>query len=353
MKLLIAIFIFIGAWVPGQSFAQDSGSREISTWEEREINLSEFQVEKSEKSDAAVLEDELLTTKKGRVYTLRGSGIDSGAVSKMREMTSDQQKNFQDIRLNILQRMAGILDSQSLTIGVGIATKNKLMGLFKKKDPTAVPQSVRELGMLSIDKILNSLNAKFWSESAKIADSKEVTFFMNPAGQFSISMGKFGMGRAAGVTFAIGYNKTTDLLFLDILGNMDKIRSGFVVFGGLKVLTGFHFDSSETANTRFKTQTGETFFPIILPAWEATGKDFYSFGVSTAIGLPPPPITDLFTYKMDTKRTRLLRLGITTVPLWMLVYNSLKRINAPSELLLKFAKKANMDLSLIRCANIF
>ncbi len=353
MKIFAAIIIMTWAFVPGLCFAQEPSNAPDPSWEVRETNLTEVSVEAIDGADLIHLDDETLTTKKGRSYTLRGVDVDSLSISKMRQLSPEQQKNFQEIRLNILKRMTAILDSQSLTIGAGIATKNKLMGLFKKKDPSRVQQTVREVGMLSVEKILNSINAKFWTESVKIADAKEVTFFMTPLGQISLGLPKVAVGGSLGVTFAIGYNKVNDVMFLDILANMERLRSGFVVFAGFKVLTGLHFDSSVKSAARFKAQRGETFFPIVIPAWDGTGADYYSFGVSTAVGLPPPPITELFTYKMNTQRMRLLRLGITTVPLWTLVYNSLKGLNASKELLLKFAKKANMDLSILSCASTF
>lgn len=362
MKFLLVLFICMGAVMPQVSYAQIDGETDPrdAVWEMRETALDLYEIQAEKVPEKAILPDETITTKKGRVFTLHGAEIEPEHLDRFLEMPEEKQRNFQEIRLAVLARAAAILNTQSLTIGAAIATQRKLVGLFKKKsaeeistEPTEKPK-LRDLGAVSIEKILNNLNKKFWVESAKVGEAKEVSFYIKPTGHVVLALGKAKAGGAIGAALAIGYNKETDVVFLDVIASYEKVKSGLVGLVAFKLLAGFDFDASQEPAKLMRIQRGETSYPILVPFWEGTGKQHYSLGASLfTLSVPPVPFTDAFHYRNTDNKIRLLRLGINTMPLWELVYNSLKKINASEKLLTKYAEKARVGVFARTCSDIF
>lgn len=361
MKFVLVLFICMGAVMPQFSYAQidEKAENRTESWEIHEEALEKYDIKVEETLNKAIIPDEAITTKKGRVFTLHGADIDTESIIRFQEMPPEKQKNFQEIRLAVLSRAAAILNTQSLTIGFAIATAQKITGIFKKRTERAVeaPQekpSLRDLGAVSIEKILNNLNKKFWNESAKVGEAKEVSFYIKPTGHVVLSLSKAKAGGVLGAALAIGYNKETDVVFLDVIASYEKVKSGFVGLIAFKLLAGFDFDASTEPAKLFRLQRGETSYPMLVPFWEGTGKKHYSLGASLlTASIPPVPFTDAFHYRNSDNKIRLLRLGINTLPLWELVYNSLRRINASEALLDKYAQKARVGVYANTCSRLF
>jgi hypothetical protein len=368
MKCLFTLFICIGAAWPMYSYAQlDRGDQESAeAWDVRESALEVYEVKTETPADASTLADEEIVTKKGVKFTLRGNFIDKESQLRLSELPIEKQKNFHQIRLTLITRMAAILNSQRLTIGVAIATKDKIVALFKKKNladdklveniegqlPVVKP-TLREQGQLSVEKILNNINHKFWSEAANVADAKEVTVYLNPTGHVVLTLPKMKAGAGVGALLGIGYNKETDVLFLDILATFEKIKSGFAAQVVVKALFGVEFNSNTEKAPLFKVQRGERHYPVMVPIWEGKGPGVYTAGVSLALSIPTAPFTDPFHYRTEFKKVRLLRLGINTLPLWTLVYNAFSRVHASEKILERFEKKARLGVYANSCPRLF
>jgi hypothetical protein len=361
MKCLLTLIICMGAAWPMSSYAQFEDSHRYEQWEVRESELETYEIKTEGPSTDTLLADEEIVTKKGQKFVLHGEAIDKVSLQRLRDLSPEKQANFHQIRRTILTRFAAVLNSQRLTIGAAVVTVGKIVSLFKKKNITEAaevqePQqkpTLRELGAVSIETILNNMNKKFWSEAANVGGAKEVTLYINPMGHVILALPKIKAGGAIGFAFGIGYVKETDVLFLDVLANVEKVKSGFATLVAAKVNIALDFNSNETRTPLFKVQKGEIVYPMLVPFWEGTGKGVYTVGFSFTASLPPTPFTDAFQYRTDSKRIRVLRLGINTLPMWTLVYNSLQRIRAPEKVVLRYQEKARLGIFANSCPRIF
>lgn len=359
MKRLLTLFICLGASMPMLSHAQlGMGDEKSDSWELRESPLEVYELKNPEPlAEAESLVDEEIVTKKGVKFTLHGNFIDPESRSRLNELTPEQQKNFHQIRLTIIQRMAAILNSQSLSIGAAIATKDKIVGLYQKIRKTegdiavkAEKLTLRQTGVVSVERILNNINHKFWSEAANVGDAKEVTLYITPVGQAVLAIPKVKLGGVMGMSLGIGYIKATDVLFVEVLGYVEKVKSGFIGSVAAKVLVGLSFDSNEKIAPAFKAQVGEVYHPAVVPLWEGGAKGIYTAGVAAGISLPPG---DAFFYRSESKKFRFIRLGISTVPMWTMVYRAFQRMHAPEKLLIRFEEKARLGVFANSCSRLF
>lgn len=363
MKCLFTLFICIGAAWPMFSYAQIEGGGPSDAWEIRESQLESYEVRTELLPSDLELADEEIVTKKGNKFVLHGDAVDKSSLLRLRELPTEKQENFHQIRRTVISRFAAILNSQRLTIGAAIATKNKIVGIFKKKNagdaeesPAQEPtpkQTLRELGAVSVETILNNINKKFWSEAANVGGAKEVTLYLNPMGHVILAIPKVKVGGALGASIGIGYVKETDVLFIDVLANVEKVKAGFATMLAAKVNVLIQFDAAEEKTVLLKPVNGERKYPMLVPFWEGTGRGKYSVGFSLTASVPPTPFTDAFHYRTDSKSIRLLRLGITTLPMWTLVYNALQRIHAPEKLILRYQEKARLGVFANSCPRIF
>ena len=362
MKRLLTLFICIGAAWPMFSYAQTEGGDKSESWEVRESDLETYEVKAENTQETVPLADEEILTKKGTKFTLYADQIEPASIERFHEMSEDKQKSFHQARLRILSRMAAILNSQRLTIGFGMATKNKLTGMFKKRETSlenseqqAVPPKValREMALVPIEKILNNINNMFWREASKVGDAKEVTLYLNPAGQAVLLLPSVKVGGALGLMLGVGYNKDTDVLFLDVMATIEKAQSGFAALVAVKLLVGLEFDTRPEQTRLFKARRGEVYYPMFVPFWDGTGPNHYTAGVSLVASLPPPPFSNPFHFRTDFRKILIARLGISTAPLWNMVYQSLKRIPVSEKLLTHFEQKARIGVFANSCPRLF
>jgi hypothetical protein len=335
------------------SSAQEDNRGASDSYELVERDVEEFEV-KTQETPQNKIPDEIYYTKKGRSYTISNSHIDAGTLSKFDSLSEDKRKNFHHIRNKILQRFATFLDGQSLAIGVGVMTKNKLVGLFKKKDKTApvVKRTVREHGILSVQKMLESLNQKLWLESRNVAFAKEVTFFVNPLGQIILGIPKKGAGGALGFTLAFGFQKETDTMFMDVLADFEKLKSGFVAFAGARLKVGLNFDSSENPGKIGQWMRTEVNNPILVPVWEGKGATNYALGGSLAVALPPMPV-DIFHYRNTALKFRILRIPFSTKALWMMMTQALAKVSTRQGIIDLFEEKVRSGFLVYSCDRLF
>lgn len=360
MKCLLTLILCMGAAWPTLSYAQYEDSARYEQWEVRESELETYEIKTEGLPADVVLADEDIVTKKGQKFVLHGEAIDKESLQRLRKLPPEKQENFHHIRRTIISRFAAILNTQRLTVGAVIATKNKVVGIFKKKtaetsefqEPQVKP-TLRELGAVSIETILNNINKKFWSEAANVGGAKEVTLYLNPMGHVILALPKVKAGGALGFAFGIGYVKDTDVLFVDVLANVERVKAGFAALVAVKMNIAIDFNSNNKKAELFKVQKGEIVYPMLVPFWEGTGKGVYTVGFSLTASLPPTPFTDAFHYRTNSTRIRLIRLGISTLPMWTLVYNSLKRIHASEKLLLRYEEKARLGIFANICERLF
>ncbi|MNK98364.1 hypothetical protein D3C87_1187230 [compost metagenome] len=172
-------------------------------------------------------------------------------------------------------------------------------------------------------------------------------------GHVILALPKIKAGGAIGFAFGIGYVKETDVLFLDVLANVEKVKAGFATLVAAKVNIAIDFNSNDEKAKLFKAQKGEIVYPMLVPFWEGTGKGVYTVGVSLTASFPPTPFTDAFQYRTNSSRVRLVRLGISTLPMWTLVYNAFKRIHASEKLLIRYEEKARLGIFANSCPRLF
>ncbi|MNL21687.1 hypothetical protein D3C87_1429900 [compost metagenome] len=274
-------------------------------------------------------------------------------------MDPETQAKFHKIRLGLLSKFAAALDKNALMMGAAIVSKNKILGVFKKREK--IEGSLREIGRTSAENMLNGLNAKLWNEARKVADAKEISLVVNPAaGAFVGFPKKLHVGGIVGFGLNIGYNVDSDVLFLTMNGTVEKLRSGFVVFAGARFTAGLQFDANPTPGIRlgenpFKKsgflhrERMEVYYPIYVPFWTASGENRYGLGISGSFSIPG----ELFYYLNDNLSVRLLRLDLPTEGFWRLIYGSLAKLGASDAVLSKFAKRAHVDFVAKTCSGLF
>ncbi|MFS4460343.1 hypothetical protein [Bdellovibrio sp. HCB2-146] len=352
--VILVLSLCLGLLFSPKLFAEEIPLETDLVWDVREWEFLETVTKPSYE-----LSDEHMIRKAGHSYTLRADLIPQEARALYYELDLEKREKFHKIRLGLLNKFAAVLDKNALMMGAAIVTKNKILGIFKKGQKAE--GSLREIGRTSVENVLNGLNAKLWNEARKVADAKEVSLVVNPAAGVFIGVpNKLHIGGAIGFGLNIGYNVESDVLFLTINGTVEKIKSGFVIFGGAKLLTGLQFDSNPAPGFRFGKkmrqksnlflrERSEIYNPIYVPFWTASGEGRYGLGISASFSVPG----QVFYYKNDSLSLRLLRLDLPTEGFWRVVFDGLAKLGASDHILMQFAKRAHADFVPKSCGGLF
>lgn len=274
---------------------------------------------------------EIILIKNGQAFKLKPLTIEPVDMERYERLSDLQKASFHRVRQGMIKSLAVVLAKLRPTLGFFTLTKNKIVSIVKRRP--GENQSSYELGQGKVEDILSSLNVKLWKESTKIADAKTISLVINPMLIVSASA-PLKLGGAVGFSLAVGYNSETERMVVDVSTSLEKYKSGFVWLAGVKATTGLEFDASSGTS---RVKRGEVFFPPVLPVWDGGGVDFYSFGVSTALSVPPPPITDVFTYRHSTTRFTVMRLSFSGVYAGRLV----RKVNEYRKISLGTVKKFN------------
>jgi hypothetical protein len=151
---------------------------------------------------------------------------------------------------------------------------------------------------------------------------------------------------------AFGFQKETDTMFMDVLADFEKLKSGFVAFAGARLKVGLNFDSSENPGKIGQWMRTEVNNPILVPVWEGKGATNYALGGSLAVALPPMPV-DIFHYRNTALKFRILRIPFSTKALWMMMTQALAKVSTRQGIIDLFEEKVRSGFLVYSCDRLF
>ncbi|MFN7823766.1 MAG: hypothetical protein ACK5P6_00225 [Pseudobdellovibrionaceae bacterium] len=134
---------------------------------------------------------------------------------------------------------------------------------------------------------------------------------------FQLSPRGFGGQFDLGISF--GYNRESKAFVFQIYRNIEKFNNtkmGAMGYFGVAGKLGIMI-SHRSPQEMMTPLIGSTFYPPGVPAYLSETPHMFSSGMSTGLGLPPPPFGDFLTFTNDLHHRTVLRVGVGVNLDWM------------------------------------
>ncbi|MFP5519081.1 MAG: hypothetical protein ACLGGX_04210 [Bdellovibrionia bacterium] len=256
-------------------------------------------------------------------YEARGEALpEIDPLADFKKLPPEKQQEFIEQRKLFLTQAARILVQTEYAMGAGsligdaftfvkVRTK-KLFGV--ESEPRLAPPAFKERSRLIAERMLQNIDYKLWSQAPLVIDSNEYGVQL-AAGIVAVQgVRDHGGGGGEFLGLSVAYNKTNRALVFEISHVSDVFDHSKAAVGvvGINGFAGILMARRDSANP-VETLKGHTFYPPALPAYSSVGPAFFSAGLSTSIGLPPPPLADLLTWTDTFERRALLRITVSPV----------------------------------------
>ena len=237
-----------------------------------------------------------------------------------RSLTTEKQIQFQNSRLEFLKNAARVFYRTKFVLGFGsligrsfsfaIDSAMKVVGRPRNKVYEAL--TFQERSDRVAQNLLQSLDYRLWSQAPLFVDSNEFGVTMSvglSATQGFLDAG-YGGGEELGVS--LGYNKQSRAFVFEIFHNSESFTHSDAVVGmiGMPIKLGPFMARRETGQETVN-QTGESYYPPVLPGFASKNSSYSAFGFNSSIGFPPSPLVDLMTYKNTFDRNTLIRITVS------------------------------------------
>lgn len=172
--------------------------------------------------------------------------------------------------------------------------------------------TTQEKNRLIIESFIQAVDYKLWYQAPLFIAANEYSISGSLGLLIEGGFRDTGYGGTEDIGVSLAFNDQQKAVIFEIYHLSDEfLKSDMAVaVVGLNMKVNFSmFKRNLQAPT--KTLRGETYYPPAAPLSSGFGSDYYTFGISTSLGLPPPPLADLLTYTNSTTRITWLRLGIS------------------------------------------
>lgn len=179
-----------------------------------------------------------------------------------------------------------------------------------KKD--LLRSTAQEKNRLIIESFIQAIDYKLWYQAPLFITSNEYSISSSLGLLIEGGFRDTGYGGSEDIGVALAFNDQQKAVIFEIYHLSDQfLKSDMAVAViGLNMKVNFSM-FKRNLNTPTKTLYGETYYPPAAPISSGFGAEYYTFGLGTSIGLPPPPLADLLTYTNSTTRITWLRLGVS------------------------------------------
>jgi hypothetical protein len=202
-----------------------------------------------------------------------------------------------------------------------------------------------------IKSVLHATDLKLWSQSALVANSNQFSLMAAVEIQAEGGTKSHKWGGLYDLGFTIGYNTDSKAVVFQIFRNRETFKSSMmpaVAVGGFVAKIG-PLISRANGETSMRTN-GESFYPPMVPGYQSTTKESYTFGFSSGLTVPPSPFGDMLTYTNTLDQKTILRISFSKA------YIGFVRVKMDlSSDTLKFVQEKFTDLFKTRmsCIDIF
>ncbi|WP_413586790.1 hypothetical protein [Bdellovibrio sp. HCB274] len=251
----------------------------------------------------------------------RGGKIENvNPLEAYEKMSDEHKKHFREMRLHFLTNAARILNSTKFAMGAGSLVGDgfsfvkvnvkkafgKGAAVVEKEHLTFKQKSDR-----AVLNILKGMDYKLWSQAPLLIDSNEFGLSVSVGIVAETGVLKKGAGGAEEVGFSLAVNKQKKAFVFEIFHNSEKFdntKAAVSVIGlvGKAGMTMGHREGAETLK-------GHSFYPPAIPGFSMNSPEYFAAGLSSSLGLPPPPLADLLTFTNKFERQALIRVTVSPV----------------------------------------
>ncbi|KHD87446.1 MAG: hypothetical protein OM95_14220 [Bdellovibrio sp. ArHS] len=255
---------------------------------------------------------------KQQILARGGSVEEADPLLGYESLPEERKQKFHEVRMMFLANAARILNSSKFVFGAGslvgdafsfvkIKTQ-KIIGKTVDETPTEKRTfSVRS--HQAVQSILKGIDYKLWSQAPLVIDSNEFGLSISVGALAETGVLRKGGGGAEEVGLSLAYNKNQRAFVFEIFHNsenFDNTKAAISVLG-LVGKAGITLGRRSGADVL----KGNSFYPPAVPGYSASSSEYFSAGISSSLGLPPPPLADLLTFTNRFERHSLIRVTVS------------------------------------------
>ncbi|MCE3010600.1 MAG: hypothetical protein LW875_08305, partial [Proteobacteria bacterium] len=215
--------------------------------------------------------------------------VDSLSAEVYLQLSDSEKQDFQKHRLEFLKKSAQSLSSVRYGLGLGAITKDKILFWRDKSDEKKLSFGDRSTYITQF--VLSSIDRQLWSQAPLVARATE--FGVNASLGLGAEGGVMnkGFGGQFDIGISFGFNRESKSFVFQIYQNLEKFNStkmGAMGYLGVAGKLGIMI-SNRTPGEATKPLSGSTFYPPGVPAYFSETPHMFSSGMSSGLGLPPPP----------------------------------------------------------------
>ncbi|MFN7263046.1 MAG: hypothetical protein ACK5RO_02730 [Pseudobdellovibrionaceae bacterium] len=237
--------------------------------------------------------------------------VDPEMAESYMQLKDSEKQQFQKQRLEFLKSAAQSLSTVRYGLGLGAITKDRI--LFWRDTTHEKKLSLPERSSLITQFVLSSIDRQLWTQAPLVARATE--FGVNVSLGLGAEGGvmKKGYGGQLDIGMSFGFNSESKSFVFQIYRNIEKFNNtimGAMGYLGIAGKVGIMI-SNRTPQETMKPLSGSTFYPPGVPAYLSETPKMFSSGMSSGLGLPPPPFGDFLTVTNDLNHRTLLRVTVS------------------------------------------
>lgn len=257
---------------------------------------------------------------KKQIIAKGGSLEEVNPLQPFESMTAESQKKFLDMRVLFLSNAARILNSTKFVFGAGSLVGDAMSFVKTKalkvigKNPEMAPASQRTFQQRSheaVAAVLTGIDYKLFSQAPLVIESNEFGVSVSAGLLAETGILHKGGGGAEELGFSLAFNKTSKAFVFEIFHNsesFDNTKAAVSVIG-IVGKAGITLGRRQGA----ETLSGHSFYPPAVPGYSTSSSDYFSAGLSSSLGLPPPPLADLLTFTNKSERHAWIRVTVSPI----------------------------------------
>lgn len=257
---------------------------------------------------------------KAQILARGGSIEEVDPLEPFEGLPQERQQKFLEMRVLFLTNVARILNSTKFVFGAGslvgdamsfVAVKTKQVFGKEVEVAPAVQRTFNERSHQAIQEVLKGIDYKLWSQAPLVIDSNEFGVSASVGLLAETGLLRRGGGGAEEVGLSFAYNKSARAFVFEIFHNSENFESTKAAISVIGVVG----KAGVTLGRRQGAETlkGSSFYPPAVPGFSTSSSDYFAAGLSSSLGLPPPPLADLLTFTNKFERHALIRVTVSPV----------------------------------------